>query len=116
MTPVSADVLGSGQAAVLAALIRRAGRGPVTLRQLRDDTGLALNTVHRAVRALDAEGLVAFEPGLRGTLRPMVVALSVDHARSTAERGYDQTNGDRGACDAPAPFHIGPSHERPDGQ
>ena len=114
------DVLPSAQAQVFSALVRRCSRGPVTLRQLSVDTGLAVSTVHLAVKALDAEGLVAFEPGQQCTLRPTVAIGTPEQARESIERGfdrgYDGTREPEALRTPPAPSTSTPSHERHDGQ
>lgn len=72
--------LGTGQAQVLAALIRRAGSAPVTLGQLARDTGLTRTRVRRCVHALDARDLLALTD--TGPI-PLVAPLTIEQAAHT---------------------------------
>jgi len=95
------DELGSGQAQVLAALIRRCGSGPVTYGQLARDTGMSRIRVDRITRRLGALDLIANTP--RGPM-PLVAPLSLEDARRTAESGYAEARHESGR----APAQTGP--------
>lgn len=79
------DMLGTGQAQVLAALIRRASRGPASLADLARDTGFTRTRIRRCVAALAAKDLL--ERTDAGPV-PRVVPLSVDSARVSVGRDY----------------------------
>lgn len=83
------DVLGTGQAQVLAALIRRANSGPVSLADLARDTGFTRTRIRRCVAALAAKDLL--ERTDAGPV-PRVVPLSVDSARVSVGRDYAGAN------------------------
>jgi DNA-binding Lrp family transcriptional regulator len=87
MTPQCA--LGSGQAQVLAALIRHSGKGPVTYGRLARATGLSRIRVQRIVRTLEAQDLIAVTDA--GPV-PRVVPLSLEAARVSVGRDYAGAN------------------------
>jgi hypothetical protein len=61
---------------VLAALIRVHARdGRATIRAVADAAGMEKGWVHHRLQELAGEGLVASEPGLTGTLRPLVAPI-----------------------------------------
>lgn len=72
MAPVealfSADQMAPGRAACLVSVLNGATTWPEVIR----DTGLARATVHYHLHKLRDEGLVAFEDGVKGTLRPCI--------------------------------------------
>ncbi len=62
---------GDGQTRVLLALLHiDATYGRVTMRQVADGAGLSLTTTKRHLDALRAEGMVTWDLGTNGTLRP----------------------------------------------
>ena len=80
MTPPGA--LGSGQAQVLAALIRRTPRGPVTIGQLQRDTGFTRTRIRRCVHALEADDLIALtDRGPVARLAPMTLDAAKERTR-----------------------------------
>jgi len=80
VTPPGA--LGSGQAQVLAALIRRTSRGPVSYGQLARDTGLTRIRVARIVERLEAVDLIALtDRGPVARLAPMTLDAAKERTR-----------------------------------
>lgn len=68
------DVGPSGTRVLLALLEERAEHGRATVRTVADRSGLSVSVVHRHLTILRELGLVDWEPGNRGTLRPLVAA------------------------------------------
>lgn len=66
-----ADYLATGSTRVLMALLaRHDDTGRATVRDLAEDMGWSPSTVHSCLLRLRAEGLVTWEEGQAGTLRP----------------------------------------------
>lgn len=65
------------QLRVLGALLAFDGAGPPTLDELADACGRHRSTVYEHLHALRRAGLVAWEPGRRGTLRALVAPAAV---------------------------------------
>lgn len=75
--------LGSGQAAVLASIIRRAGNGPAHIADIQADTGLRRSTIRQHLARLDALDLV--HPWLdRDHITPLVRPYSIEQAAATS--------------------------------
>lgn len=64
---------GNGRTRVLLAVIAMSAKGPVYLDPLAAEVGMHRSTVDAHLRGLRADGLVAWETGRKGTLRPLVV-------------------------------------------
>lgn len=75
--------LSSGQAQVLAALIRHASNGPARITDLARDCGLRTSTVRQHLARLDALDLV-HSWGDRRHATPLVRPLSIEQAAATS--------------------------------
>lgn len=63
------------RAAVLVALLSIfAESGRVTVREISDEVDISTSTCHAHLLVLRRDGLIAWEPGRDGTLRPLVRA------------------------------------------
>lgn len=106
MTPVNA--LGSGQAQVLAAVVRRAPAGPVSIVDIAHDLGLRTSTVRQHLTRLAGWGLVHPHVDERH-VTPLVRPLSLEQAARTrppstlSGRMAGTTNGPGDAANAPGP-------------
>lgn len=107
------DMLGTGQAQVLAALIRRANSGPVSLADLARDTGFTRTRIRRCVAALAAKDLL--ERTDAGPV-PRVVPLSVDSARVSVGRDYAEERRAALRKQRRPLFHIRPNQTGSNGQ
>lgn len=64
---------GTGRTRVLLSLIRlHSTFGRATVRAIAADVGISVGTAHWHLQHLADEGLIAWDPGKRGTLRPLV--------------------------------------------
>lgn len=67
---------GDGQTRVLLSLLHLWERdGRVTMRQVADGAGLSLTTTKKHLDSLRLEGLVTWDEGTNGTLRPRVAVV-----------------------------------------
>lgn len=69
------DVFDDSATRCLLSVVER-GRG-VTFRQVAEDAGIPLSTTYSTLLNLRALGLVAWEDGHRGTMRPLVEVVAV---------------------------------------
>lgn len=77
MTPTTA--MSAAQARVLVALIGvRSATGRATVRAVAATAGRSVQSTHARLCALEREGLVAWEAGRSGTLRPLVGVLAAN--------------------------------------
>lgn len=97
---------GDGATRVLLAVVD----GATTYAELIEATGLSRSTIHQHLHALRDEGLVDFDAGKQGTLRPRVT-------RTDVLVGYDgiETSGGRTAANGrPPAHHLTGGDEMPD--
>lgn len=72
------DGFGPNSTAILGAVYCiHAKNGRVTVREVAKDVGRSLDYTHKVLRRLKAAGLVTWEPGTAGTLRPLVEIVGV---------------------------------------